>query len=773
MMKQQTETARYIPNLTGIKDLFKAMNATELIENVVLLLLCRICFMEYLISPFGVSLFSALFYRKRRLSYVVFSVLGACLSGYPTFYFKYIGTMLITMSVIIIFSKELKSKSHTVAIITTSALFLNGGVYVMVEGFFIYDILLLFLECSLCFLSFSVFGKAVTAIEHFSRRKTFEAGEIFSMIILFGCCILSISLTENLLPMAHIAAIFGVLFLSITCGISVSTPAGAIFGLTAGLASAFPAQAVCTYTLASLFSGVASRYGRLASSGVFALCTFFVTILLSPEANEYLSVSYVAVACLLLFFVPERVLTSFGTAATHPQVSPRGSLRIKEEMSDSFSRARNTLDSVGDIFKSIVKEGCEIEVSGHSAIFDATVNTVCKNCSLYRYCWQKEKQKTLSAIEDLLPIADTACKKNHIPKAFSDICIRRDMFVAELNKNFESYKVTKMWSGKVAESKKLVAEQFKNLSMILTDLEENVSSGINLSSDTESKIMVALDKIGVSASRIRVFSADGFMVEIYDPDFYVNSNAEEKIADALTEFFDVPMTLTESTPSKMVYCQKTEFVADFYTSAIPRRSSDYCGDSCAYFPFGNGKIAFVLSDGMGSGRAAAFQSSLVVTLAKKLLTSGFGIETCVHLINNILMTNANSETFATVDLCVLNLYSGIAEFAKTGAAPSYIKKEDEEIVISSASLPAGLINSPNVDFSIKYLQADDLIVFASDGVTDTLDCADKNEIFRLCKDFGSTPEELSQMLINRAVERSGGIAADDMTVCVCKISKNL
>ena len=731
--------------------------------------------MEYLVSPFGGSFFSGLFYRRRRPSYVIFSTLGAILSGYPTFYFKYIGTFLIIMSVMIIFSKELKKNPNSVAILATGALFLNGGVYVFVEGFFIYDILLLIMECGLCFLTFFIFDKGTSCIESFTRRKVFEPAEIVSLVILVDCCVLSIDLTYNLIPVAHILSVFCVLFLSLTCGFPVSAPAGAVFGFSLGLASAFPAQTVCIYTLSSLFSGMVSRYGRLCVSGVFALCIFFVTILLCPEASGFVTVPYVAASCLLLFFVPDRLLLNFGTAATNPLTLPRKELRIKEEVNTSFDNAINTVNSVSSIFTDVINAGCELQVSGHDTVFKNTMEAVCQSCSLQRYCWQKDKVKTMSLLENLLSVMEkkNIIRKSDIPKDFSDMCIRCDGFISELNKNYEAYKVTKMWSGKVAEGKKLVAEQFKNISMILKDIQENLAEKIGLPNKTEAKILSALDKIGVLTSGVRIFTADGVTVEIYNPDFTINSKANEKIAEELSCIFDVPMILKEASCEKLIYCQKTEFCTDISIASLPRKNSPFCGDNCEYFPFGTGKLAIVLSDGMGSGNEAAFQSNVVITLAKKLLSSGFNTETCVHLINNILMTNADRETFATVDICVVNLYSGIAEFVKTGAAPSYIKKAEEEITVSSTSLPAGLISTPDADFCVKYLQADDIIILASDGVTDCLDRTDKNEIFDLCKEHSKNPEELSQKILDLAILRSGGIAVDDLTVCACKISKNL
>ncbi len=774
MMKQQLETTRANLKLPSIKEIFKVLTKKELVENVILLLLSRICFMEYLISPFGIALFSVLFYKRKRPSYVVFLILGTLLTGTPIFYFKYIGTSLIVMALLIIFAQELKHRQNTVAVLSTAALLLNGGVYVFVEGLFLYDILLLILECGLCYLSFFVFDKAVGCISTFTKRKVYEPQEIVSQVLLLACVVLSISLTENLLPLAHIISITAILFLSLTCGFSVSTPAGAVLGLSIGLVTAFPAQAVCSYTLSSLFSGLTARYGRLSVSGVFAFCTFIVTMLLSPEANNFVTVSYVAVSCLLLFFVPERLILSFGTAATNPQNSPRKESRIKEEVARSFNRAIDTIDSVSDMFEDIIKEGTEIDISGHNTVFNNTKEAVCDSCSLCRFCWQKDKQKTMSLLDNLLSVMErkSIIRKSDIPKDFSDMCIRSDSFIAELNKNYESHKVTKMWSGKVTESKRLVGEQFKNISAILGNIQENLLEKTDFSRKTEARVISALDKVGISSSDVRTYSSNGIVTEIINPDFYINSKADTKISEELTEIFEVPMVLKESTPQKLVYCQKTEFVPYISVASVPRKNSSFCGDNCTYFPFGTGCLAIVLSDGMGSGEAAAFQSNVVTTLAKKLLTSGFNTETCVRLINNILMTNADRETFATVDLCVINLYSGIAEFVKTGAASSYIKQQTDKVCVSSTSLPAGLMSTTSADFSVKYLQADDIIIMASDGVTDTLDRPDKNEIFELCKNTRNT-DELCQKIIERALTLSGGIATDDMTVCVCKIAKNL
>ncbi len=772
-MKNQLQPAQAPQQANaGLKEIFAKITKTELAENVFLLLLSRICFMEYLVSPFGISMFCVLFAKSARPSYVISCVLGILLTANPLFYFKYIGTMLIVLTFTVIFRRELKNKKDVLALIATGALFVNGGVYVIAEGLFLYDFMMLVVESGLCYLSFFVFWEAEDNLRSVSYRCVYEPRDLVCLTLLCACAILSVSLIESLLPLAHILAITIILFLALTCGFSVSTPAGAVLSLSVGLATAYPAQIVCAYTLSALFAGLVSRYGRLAVSGIFAAGSFVVTWLIFPESNGLLTVSYVAVSCLVLFFVPDKALLSFGTSATDTTKNQRGTYRTQELVAEELSGAIETVNSVSDIFHDIIKSYCDSYANSYDAVFDATANAVCANCSLCRFCWHKEKIKTVSLLENMITVMESKgiIGKKDIPADFLGMCIRCDGFISELNKNFESHKVTKMWSGKVAESKKLVAEQFKNISMILENLQENLDKKLLYSPELERKIKNALDKIGVSAANMRLISDEGIAVELHQPVYRV-SECIDRIGEVLSEIFEVEMVAEKKENGVLLFYQKPEFCISSAVLSKACRSSQVCGDNCSEFYFAPGRYAIVLSDGMGSGERANFQSSVAVRLAKKLLCGGMKSETCVRLINNILMTNADRETFATVDLCVINLYSGIVEFVKTGAAPSYIKKEKENITVTSTSLPAGLIPVVDSDFCVKYSQNGDVLVMVSDGVSDVLDNGKRNEFFSLI-DADAPEAEVCERILNRAYARSGGIATDDMTVCVCKISKN-
>ena len=93
-----------------------------------------------------------------------------------------------------------------------------------------------------------------------------------------------------------------------------------------------------------------------------------------------------------------------------------------------------------------------------------------------------------------------------------------------------------------------------------------------------------------------------------------------------------------------------------------------------------------LSDGMGSGMDACRESEIVVELLEQFLESGFTQETAARMVNSALVLKGREGMFSTVDICALDLYTGICSFLKAGAASTFIKRDQLVEVISSEVL---------------------------------------------------------------------------------------
>ena len=764
---------------TGIGEVFSKLDKTEIIENVFLLLLCRICFVGYLISPFGIAYFTAVFLKRRRPAYVLCSIIGILSVGYTTFSFKYSGTVLIVAALSAIFFKELSDKKILPALICSGALFVNGMIYVIAEGFFAYDALMLAAECGGACLSYFVFDKAVVLVRTMPKRKIFESAETISLVLLCGAVVLSIALMENMLPVAHVLAISIILMLSVSCGFSVSCPAGVVFGLCLGIASAYQPQTVCIYCLSALASGFTKRYGKIGTAAAFALTSFLATMLMCPESNGVITVSYVALAALIILFIPDRFLSRFGAMTVKIKEEAAAGARIRSAVETKMTETIASIDSVSVVFRDVLDALLEQNGESHGVIFDNTADTVCKKCTLCKFCWNKNREDTRSYMNTMYKTMErkNSINKSDVPQEFLDMCIRCDAFLAELNKNFEAFKITRMWAGRVMESKRLVAEQFNNISMILKNMKSSLTEQMNCEPELENKIAAALDRRGISADKIHVSAGDGFTVTMDKVSCGENLVCSTTVAAAVSEVLEVPM-LRENRECRDDVChlkfsQQTRFVTDIAVSSATRENSSGSGDNALYFSCGNGKTAIILSDGMGSGEKAHFQSSITTQLAKNLLTAGFNKETCVRLINNILMMNADRDTFATIDLCMINLYTGSMEFVKTGSANSYIKNAEGYETVYASSLPAGLVQAIEPDYDMRYMKAGDYLIMASDGITDVLDSPDHNEIFDIAEGFTGDAKVLADNILNAALSYTDGIAYDDMTVAVCAISENM
>ena len=570
---------------TGLGEVFSKLDKTEILENVFLLLLCRICFMGYLVSPFGAAYFTAVFLKRRRPVYVLCAIIGILSVGDATFSFKYGGSMIVIAALCTIFFKELSGKRIAPAIICTGALFLNGMIYVISEGFFAYDALLLLAECGGACLSYFAFDKAALLIRTCPKRKLFEPAETVSLVLLLGAVVLSVALMKNMLPLAHVLAITVILSLSVACGFSVSCPAGVVFGFCLGIAGTYQAQTVCIYCLSALASGFVKRYGKIGTAAAFAITSFTATLLMCPESNGIVTVSYVALAALILLFIPDKVLKQFGTLAVQAKEEAAACSRIRDAVETKMTQTIDSIDSVSVVFRDVLASLLEQNGESHGVIFDNTADAVCKKCTLCKFCWSKNRDDTLSYMNAMYKIMErkNAMTRHDVPAEFADMCIRCDAFLSELNKNYESYKVTRMWAGRVMESKRLVAEQFNSISMILKNMRTSLAEQMNCEPELESKIAAALDRRGITAKKIAVNAGDGFSVTMDKVSCGQNLVCSTTVAAAISEVLEVPMLRENRACTDDVchlkFSQQTRFVTDIAVASATRTNSGSSGDS--------------------------------------------------------------------------------------------------------------------------------------------------------------------------------------------------
>ena len=78
----------------------------------------------------------------------------------------------------------------------------------------------------------------------------------------------------------------------------------------------------------------------------------------------------------------------------------------------------------------------------------------------------------------------------------------------------------------------------------------------------------------------------------------------------------------------------------------------------------------LLCDGMGSGRRAARESRLAVSLMEDFYKAGFAEADIIEMLNKLLILSSSDDIYSTMDLAMLDLVQGTARFIKIGAPHS-------------------------------------------------------------------------------------------------------
>ena len=112
------------------------------------------------------------------------------------------------------------------------------------------------------------------------------------------------------------------------------------------------------------------------------------------------------------------------------------------------------------------------------------------------------------------------------------------------------------------------------------------------------------------------------------------------------------------------------------------------GDSFNVICANSSGAVMALSDGMGSGERAKEESLAVINMLEKFLHAGFPVENAVKLINSSLLLRGEKDSFATLDICDINLEDATLSFTKLGACTSYIKTADGTLQVKGENLPA-------------------------------------------------------------------------------------
>lgn len=726
-------------------------------------------------SPFGVA-FACSTPKSCLLTSTVGAVLGYFVSLDSVTALRYTASVL-AMTVIMTALKPFKDIRDNIAapvVVVFTCVFVTGLAMAMAEGISAANLLLCFSE--------SIVGGAAAYVFTRFRSVLYSKGGI-SCLTSKDATGIVICVTLFLLALdgINIAGIFPAHIIAsvliLICSYYGRESGGAIVGICTGVTMTLGEGNVYLmgiYSLGGLLSGVFSQFGRLACFAAFVFSGVAITII-SFGAADIISLLIETLLSGIIFIILTIKFGSRLEALLVPTITSPIIDSVKSDIVSKLKRASSfsaeicgNVTAVNDALDKTEKNDCE-------KILRRTREQVCGSCGLYDVCWKDSEEVSMRHFQTLMNLKKQGVYLEYktVPQTFASICIRTENICSNLNKMYSEHKVRQRMENRIREIHGLAAEQFLNISSLLQSLSDSVGKNVRFDMDAASRIRSAAVNCGFEAtdSCCTVNELEKMTVELkirkpYDKNLLHSFSTQ---LDIVTDRnFELPEIEDYTDCVKLIYKEKTLYHIVSAGVQYNSNGEKYSGDSFTTFQDSDGYFYAVVCDGMGTGAKAAVSSSLAVSLLEKLIKAGFGIKSSVNTVNTSLISKSGDECSVTLDLFVVDLYTGHCEFYKCGASDTLVKRRGKIVNIGFDSMPLGILSNIEVSSGSGTLDSGDIVVLCTDGVReeDYYDLRNALKVFSEgnVRNFTS---EICEVIRRKQPEKN-----DDMTVLTLVVTKN-
>lgn len=531
-------------------------------------------------------------------------------------------------------------------------------------------------------------------------------------------------------------------------------------------------QTTVMFALAGLVAGLFSPFGKFVQTVTFISANAIGLIVIGVSPSTVGVLADVMAATIAFTLLPARASSGIDITG---KLAKRKSVELAYVMAARLRFAAGTLEDIKGSVDKVAKTMEKSAQGDASWIHTSTCEAVCKHCSLNTRCWQTHYGDTTQAMDEAIKTLrnQDTLDRDRLPEYLKRYCCRRDELAAMLNKYYREYISNQHAAAKLTQMRMLMAEQFCGMADLLSTMSGELAEVEEYDVETAQVVMDTLEKVGMLSASVcaQVDSCGRVRVEAFAKEMPCVSREAlcEMLSDALGREFDPPQLYKVRGVVKLSMFERACYTLEVKASQISSGRSRVSGDSYEVFSDARGGTYLCLSDGMGSGRRAAVDSAMACSLLVKLLRASIGLDAALKLINSSLIVKSREESFATIDLCRVDLYSGLAELVKAGAAATFIRKGKAVASFESASLPIGMLGGTQLDRSRIRLSEGDIIVMVSDGVTAQGSDWIKQE---LEQNHILDVMELSAKIASEAKARLMGQHQDDITVLAAKLVRD-
>ena len=609
-----------------------------------------------------------------------------------------------------------------------------------------YAIMTGLLGCLAAVLLAQVYLNAIKVMQTLRARKLLAEDEIIALCLFSGAVLLGLIEIQlaNILPA-------GLLACAVTMLISYNSGAGdgAVCGLALGAMMAVGGEKeyIVILGIAGITAGSLRVIGKLgcAVGGMIA-----AAIVVFYTRTDYWPLLNCAIGASLFLILPGRISNEVGrfmNAAKRRSINRKEYLyRLREMTGEKLREFEEAFNQMGEVFVS--------PVSNTEPVWDiGCLRNICAACSAESRCWldrEKLREYIEQAVEGRVPSMLERCRRLPMVTGIAKSLIKC-MHNQEHAINAQEQSIA------------LVGKQLKGVALVVNSMAKRLNKDVTYDEVMEARIMKELDKVGVSAKDVLVQCSGGKRSVIVEGR-HCSRKCGGTAQVAVSEICGKQMRLSGKecqNSCRATYEEAPSFLVDAGVFSIA--AGAICGDTAIETGLSSERHLLALSDGMGTGDRAAKESATAIKLLERLYRAEIERESAMEAVNRLLLLRSDGEMFTTIDICCIDLVSGCAELCKLGSAPTFWINSSGISVLSSDSLPVGILEKTKPKVINAILREGDWIIMMSDGVYEALGENIKPAVAKFaCGD----PRNAAKCLCACAKETGFD---DDMTVIAARI----
>lgn len=393
----------------------------------------------------------------------------------------------------------------------------------------------------------------------------------------------------------------------------------------------------------------------------------------------------------------------------------------------------------------------------------------CGNCINREYCQGMMGMELSQALEGVVRTVLTSGKVTieDLPIVISSKCIQLPALLSTCNQTALSYDVRYNSGRELEVDQNLISSQLMGVCEFLSELGEEVKSAVNIDDKLDERIVEELGYNNIVCSDVMSIVKNGK----HTISLIVRERDREKKAliQVLSKLTNTQMQLKEEKKTIdgrccMTFVNTPKYNVTYATATCTKPDSPASGDTYTVTKLKHDKVLIALCDGMGSGVDAREGSQRALNMVSSYYKAGFDNVNSLKLVNRLLSV-ISKDNFNALDMCVVDLELGTADFIKQGGVQSVIKRLDSVQIIDSKAFPLGIVEEATPQVNRQLLSVGEMVVMFSDGIMDTLTLAGVKHIVNTLATLN--PQQICDEIINQA--KAMGLK-DDSSVVVFRLS---